>query len=343
VCVATRVEHVQAAVAYARANGLRIAAQTTGHLSQTLPSLRRTLLLKLNLHDGDVAVDPVRRVARIKAGARWADVVDAVAPHGLAAMHGSSPSVGVIGYLLGGGLSFYGRRHGLAVNHVKAFEVVTPDGLVRRVDAGHNRELFYALRGGGGGHAIVTAVELSLLAYSHVTAGAMFFPAADAMRLLLAWRDFCHGTPDSITTTFRVLRLPPLPKVPEPLRAVPTVCVDELRHLGGALATAPAGAGARGHLEGRSLLFGVGIPGAPAPAAELEAHLDSYLGALAPWATGTRFRSFAERTSSLKTCVPDPALARLACIRESIDPDRLLIASHLPPTGEPSRRDSILR
>ena len=72
------------------------------------------MLLKLRLHDGDIHVDPDRDTARIKAGAEWEDVVDAVAPHGLAAMHGSSPNVGVIGYLLGGGLSFYGRAHGLA-------------------------------------------------------------------------------------------------------------------------------------------------------------------------------------------------------------------------------------
>ena len=92
-------------------------------------------------------------------------------------MHGSSPSVGVIGYLLGGGLSFYGRRHGLAVNHVRALEVVTPDGVRRHVDAEHNRELFYALRGGGGGYAIVTAVEIGLLPYAEVTGGALFFAA----------------------------------------------------------------------------------------------------------------------------------------------------------------------
>jgi FAD/FMN-containing dehydrogenase len=103
ICVATQVENVQAAVAYARAGGLQIAAQTTGHLSQAPPPLERTMLLKLALHDGDFAVDPRARVVRVKAGATWGDVVDAVAPHGLAAMHGSSPSVGVIGYLLGGG------------------------------------------------------------------------------------------------------------------------------------------------------------------------------------------------------------------------------------------------
>jgi FAD binding domain len=408
ICVATQVEHVQAAVRYAAENGLTVAAQTTGHLSQTLPSLKRSLLLRLELHDGDVAVDPVARVARIKAGALWGDVVEAVAPHGLAVMHGSSPSVGVIGYLLGGGLSFYGRRHGLAVNHVRAFDVVTPDGVRRRVDAEHNRELFDALRGVGGGYAVVTAVEIGLLPYAQVIGGAMFFPLEKAFALLRAWRDFCAQAPDSITTTFRVLNLPPVDEVPEPLRSVTTVCVDgvalepgvaerleqrlrytadpilggfgpmpspavarlhgdpeepvaaigdailldklddwaiemflrqarsarllaaELRHLGGALAVPPVGAGARGHLEGQFLLFGAGIPGAPLPAAELHACLDRYLGALAPWATGTRFTSFSERTRSLRSLVPDPAFDRLARVRAHADPAGLLIAAHLP-------------
>ena len=408
VCIASEVAHVQAAVTYARVNGLRLAAQTTGHLSQTLPSLETTLLLRLELHD-EVEVDPFARVARIKAGAVWGDVVDAVSRYPLAVMHGSSPSVGVIGYLLGGGLSFYGRRHGLAVNHVRAFDVVTPDGLARRVDAESNRDLFYALRGGGGAYAIVTAVELELLPYEEVTGGSLFFAADDAFRVLRAWRDWANDAPESITTTYRILCLPPLPEVPEPLRAIPTVCVNgvalepaegarleqllrsvatpilggfgpmppsavvrlhgdpeepapfagdaillsglddwaiesflrvagpgsplvaaELRHLGGALSAPPCGAGARGHLEGRFLLFGVGIPGAPASADELDAYLDTYLGAMAPWATGTRFASFAERTSSLQTSVPDAALERLARIRETPDPDGLLVAAHLP-------------
>src|SRR6185312_8451607 len=99
-------------------------------------------------------------------------------------------------------LSFYGRRHGLAVNHVRAFEVITADGVARRVDADHNRDLFYALRGGGGGYAIVTAVELGLLPYAEVTGGAMFFAPDDVRRLLRTWRDFCQDAPDTITTTF---------------------------------------------------------------------------------------------------------------------------------------------
>ena len=206
--------------------GWRWPPQSTGHLGQALPSLERTLLLKTALHDGEVEVDPVDRTARIKAGARWGDVVEAVAPHGLAVMHGSSPSVGVTGYLLGGGLSFYGRKHGLAVNHVRALEVVTPDGVHRHVDAEHNRDLFCALRGGGGGYAIVTAVEIGLLPYTEVTGGALYFAATDARRVLRAWPGWTAQAPDDITTTFRVLNLPPLPEVPEPLQGVTSICVD---------------------------------------------------------------------------------------------------------------------
>ncbi len=349
-------------------------------------------------------------MARIRAGALWGDVVAAVAPHGLAVMHGSSPTVGAIGYLLGGGLSFYARAHGLAANHVRAFEVVTPDGAVRGVDADHGADLFHALRGGGGGYAVVTAVELGLLHYAQVTGGALSFPVSSAFALLRAWRDWAHNAPDSITTTFRILNLPPLPAVPEPLRGVPTASIDgvaldpseakrleqrlrsvatpilggfgpmpsadvvrlhgdpedpvpaigdgillaklddraihsflrvagtgspllaaELRQLGGALAAPPAGAGARGHLEGRFVLYGVGVPGAPASAAQLDAHLDRVFTAMRPWATGTRFLSFAERWSSLATVVPPDALDRLARTRAAVDPDGLLIAPHQAP------------
>jgi FAD/FMN-containing dehydrogenase len=77
ICVARTVQDVQAAINYAREAGLSVAPPGTGHLGQTLPSLERTLLLKTALHDDDVEVDPAKRTARIKAGARWGDVVDA--------------------------------------------------------------------------------------------------------------------------------------------------------------------------------------------------------------------------------------------------------------------------
>jgi FAD/FMN-containing dehydrogenase len=223
---ATSVEDVQDALAYARERGWRVTAQTTGHYAQILPDLIDALLLRLSLPAGGVSVDPAGRTARVAAGAVWSDVIDAVAPHGLTAMHGTSPSVGVIGYLLGGGLSFYGRAHGLACNHVLAFDVVAADGHTRHVDADSEPDLFYVPRGGGGGYAVVTAVEIELLPYAEVTAGAMFFSVDHAPALLRTWNAWTKDADESISTTFRLLNLPPLPQVPEPLRGVQTVCID---------------------------------------------------------------------------------------------------------------------
>jgi FAD/FMN-containing dehydrogenase len=136
-------------------------------------------------------------------------------------MHGSSPNVGVVGYLLGGGLSFYARRHGLASDHVLAIELVTSDGVLRRVDRDHDPDLFWALRGGGGNFGVVTAIEVGLLPYAEVFSGTTFWPAAEAGAVLQAWSAWTETVPDTVTTSARILRLPPLPEIPEFLRAAP--------------------------------------------------------------------------------------------------------------------------
>jgi hypothetical protein len=104
----------------------------------------------------------------------------------------------------------------------------------------------------------------------------------------------------------------------------------ELRHLGGALTSPPADAGARGHLEGSYAMYGVGIPSAPAPAHQLDAYLDRYQAAMQPWSTGTKFASFAERTNSIESSVPAEAFRRLQVVRRRFDPDEVLVAPYLP-------------
>ncbi len=225
VAIARTVADVQAALAYAAAHDLRVAPFTTGHLATALPSLHDTLLLRTEL-GRDVDVHPAARLARVSAGAVWEDVVTAIAPHGLAVAHGSSPDVGVVGYLLGGGLSFYARRHGLSCDHVVAFEIVTADGAARHVDAVQDADLFWALRGGGGNFGVITAVVLELLPYAEVFAGMAVWPIEAAPRVLDAWLAWTREAPDSVTTSLRLLRLPPVPEVPEPLRGVPVLGVD---------------------------------------------------------------------------------------------------------------------
>src|SRR3954469_11422213 len=152
---------VVAIVDFARANGLRVAPQGTGHNASAIASLENTVLVKTTALR-DVEIDVPRRRARVGAGVLWAEVTAPASEHGLAPLAGSSPDVGVVGYTLGGGVSWLGRRHGLAANSVIAIEVVTADGRLRRDDRKHDADLFWALRGGGGSFGAVTAIEFRL-------------------------------------------------------------------------------------------------------------------------------------------------------------------------------------
>jgi hypothetical protein len=225
VVVAGSVHDVVATIEAARALGLRVAPQSTGHNAAPLGDLSGTVLLKLE-RLRHVQVDPVARTARVEGGALWGDVTPAAAAHGLAALAGSSPDVGVSGYTLGGGVSWLARSHGLAANSVLALEVVTADGVLRRVDADHDPELFWALRGGGGSFGVVTALEIRLHAISEVHAGVLFFPIDRASEVLHSWREWTATVPESVTSVGRVLRFPPLPELPPFLSGQSYVVVE---------------------------------------------------------------------------------------------------------------------
>ncbi|HEV2780615.1 MAG TPA: FAD-dependent oxidoreductase [Actinophytocola sp.] len=216
---------IRAALSHAVSNGLSVRVHTTGHASATFGPMPDSLLIRTRLA-GPVVVDSARRVARIPAGTRWGAVVDALAPHGLAAPHGSAATVGVVGYLLRGGISFYGRSRGLAVNSVRAIELVTADGELRRATALQDPELFWALRGGGGGFGIVTALEVDLFPATKVITGAAFWPATHAPELLNAWRHWTMSASPEVSTSLRLLNLPPLPDVPPVLAGRTMLCID---------------------------------------------------------------------------------------------------------------------
>ena len=210
-------EEVAAVVGFAREEGLRVAPQRTGHNAGPLGSLEGTVLLKTNRLDL-VHLDAAARRARTGSGARWEEVVPPASELGLAALHGSTPDVSVVGYSLGGGMGWYARKHGLAANSVRAIELVTADGEIRRVDAEHETDLFWALRGGGGNFGVVTALEFDLLPVAEVYAGALFFPFERAAEVLHAWHQWTAGVPDEVTSVGRLLQFPPVPEVPEPVR-----------------------------------------------------------------------------------------------------------------------------
>jgi FAD/FMN-containing dehydrogenase len=223
-------EQVVAAVLYAKREGLRVAAQGTGHNASPLGDLSDTLLIKTHEMRG-VEIDAENRIARIEAGAQWGDVVGPAGEHGLAALAGSSHDVGVVGYSLGGGISFLARRYGLAANRILAAELVTADGDLVRADRSQNTDLFWAIRGGGGAFGVITALEIELFDLPTVYAGAAFFPIERASEVLHAWRELTQKVDDRTTTVGRILRLPPLPDIPEPFRGKQFAMVEVI-HIG---------------------------------------------------------------------------------------------------------------
>jgi len=218
-------DDVATVVAYARANGLRIAPQGTGHNAGPHGSLEGTILLRTSAMRG-VEVDPERRVARVRAGDLWQDAMAPMAEHGMTALAGSSPDVGIVGYSLGGGLGWLARKYGLQTNAITAVELVTADGSRIRADRDHEPELFWALRGGGGNFDIVTAIEFAMYPVSTVYGGALVWDWSESERVLSRWTEWAVDAPDEITTSARILQLPPLPEIPEPLRGRQVVMID---------------------------------------------------------------------------------------------------------------------
>jgi FAD/FMN-containing dehydrogenase len=208
-------DDVSKVIGFARDHGLRVTAQGTGHGAMALRSLDGTILIKTERMQ-DVVIESER--ARVEAGAHAEHVGEAAIKKGMCSMPGTSPNVGVTGYTLGGGLSWLGRKYGWACNRVAAIELVTADGEPRTVDGTTEPDLFWALRGGGGGFAIVTALHVELLPVAEAYAGAILFPpelTADGLR---AYRDWCTQAPEEVGSMVRVLDLPPIPDIPEEIR-----------------------------------------------------------------------------------------------------------------------------
>jgi FAD/FMN-containing dehydrogenase len=200
-----------ATVRYARRRGLAVATQPRGHGASA--EVNDTILVRTG-RLGGIEVDPARRIARVEAGVRWARLQPETARHGLTGLAGSSADPSVTGFVLGGGLSWFSRKHGFAANSVRAFEVLDADGVPARVTAGSDPELFWGLRGGGGDYALVTALELELFPAAELYGGQIMWPVERAAEVLGAYRRVVAAAPEELTVWFTLLNLPPVPELP---------------------------------------------------------------------------------------------------------------------------------
>ncbi|WP_116949955.1 FAD-binding oxidoreductase [Jiangella endophytica] len=194
------VDDVRRAIAAAREHDLLLSVRSGGHGFPGFATNDGGIVLDLGPLDGVEVIDPDRRLVRIGAGARWAAVTEALAPHGWAVSSGDTTDVGVGGLILGGGIGWMVRRFGLTIDAVVAAEVVTADGRVLRASAAENADLFWALRGGGGAFAVVTAFEVIAQPVPEVYFGHIAYPRGDAAAVLRGWRDAMRAAPDELTS-----------------------------------------------------------------------------------------------------------------------------------------------
>jgi FAD/FMN-containing dehydrogenase len=201
-------DDVAALVRHARRAGLTVTTQPSGHGASG--NVNGLILLRTTRLD-ELDILPGERVARVGAGVKWGRVLEAASPYDLTGLAGSTPAVTVTGYTLGGGLSWFGRAHGLASTSVRAFDTVGADGVRARVTADSDPDLFWALRGGGGDFAIVTAIEFDLYPAPSLYGGRMIWPADQAPQVLQAYREITAEAPDELTAWFDLLQFPGAP------------------------------------------------------------------------------------------------------------------------------------
>jgi hypothetical protein len=197
------VEDVQRAVRWSRRHGVRIAARSGGHSYGGYSTVEDGLVVDVSRMAG-IRVNRANGTAAIGAGARLGGVYDNLARAGVTIPAGSCRTVGIAGLALGGGVGFASRKLGLTCDNLRRLTIVTADGRALACDAGHNADLFWACRGGGGNFGIVAGFTFRVYRVGTVTTYRIRWPWADAREAVAAWQAFAPHAPDG---HFSVLNL----------------------------------------------------------------------------------------------------------------------------------------
>jgi FAD binding domain-containing protein/berberine-like enzyme len=215
VVMAKGASDVITAVRFARERGLGVGVLATGH--GVASPCDGGVLINTSRMRG-VCVDPEAHTARVEAGVLWRDVIPEAQVFGLAGLLGSSSGVSVVGYTMGGGFGWLGRKYGFNSDSVREADAVTADGELRRVSAHEYPDLFWGLKGGGGDFGIVTSMKFDLYPLTTVYGGNLFYPLERAPEVLDLYSRWVDALPDEMATAVAFMNFPLLPMIPEPLR-----------------------------------------------------------------------------------------------------------------------------
>ncbi len=224
---ASSAEDVAAAMQFANEYNLSVGVQTTGH-GQPRGCDGGLLIAMRGLNS--VTIDAESQVAKIGGGAVWSEVIQPAAQLGLAPVSGSSPDVGVVGYVMGGGYGILSRQFGLAIDTVQSFQIVTPCGNTRTVSPAENEDLFWAVLGGGGAYGIITEITMELKPVPHFFGGSVMFDASLAETVFPAFEAWSKSVPNEVSGALVMMTYPPVPFIPEFLhgRSMISFCASAL-------------------------------------------------------------------------------------------------------------------
>jgi FAD/FMN-containing dehydrogenase len=211
IAVCADAEDVIRALRVASDHGVQVTVRGGGHnVAGRSVVAEDALLIDLSRLRG-VTVNPTGKIAIVQGGALWHDVDVETARSGLATTGGLVSSTGVGGFTLGGGAGWLMRRYGLAIDNLQSASLVLADGRFVRASEEEHADLFWGLRGGGGGLGIVTSFEFRLHPLARVYAGVIVRPAAQAGESLRAFRDFARQAPEEFCGMTALVHAPPLP------------------------------------------------------------------------------------------------------------------------------------
>jgi len=202
-------------VNFARDENMLLAIRGGGHNGPGLGTCDGGLVIDLQKMKS-VRVDPAQKTVRVEPGCTSGDVDHATHAFGLAVPSGIVASTGIAGLTLGGGTGYLTRKHGLTIDNLLEADVVLADGTMVTASATSNPDLFWALRGGGGNFGVVTSFLFQAHPVSEVFAGPIFWDAADALRVMRAFRDFIGTAPEELGIFVGLKTVPPMDPFPQP-------------------------------------------------------------------------------------------------------------------------------
>src|SRR5262245_7268926 len=205
-------DDVTRVVSIARDAGIPIAVRSGGHSIAGHSTNAGGLVLDVrDMHRIDI--DAASGTAWAESGLTAIEVGNATAEHGLAIGFGDTGSVGIPGITLGGGQGYLSRNHGLAIDNLLAADVVTADGKRIRTDTGHEPDLFWAIRGGGGNFGVATRFQYRLHALPTIAGGLLVQPAT--VETVAGFTAAAEAASDAVSAIANVMPAPPMPFLPE--------------------------------------------------------------------------------------------------------------------------------